>query len=270
MKLTNIGTAGANIMHLDLGALDLTSMPLDFVPGDYVDTSFEPGLPVQHFVEIPNEFLATLNENQSRILATGMLKMLHAIAVAGTDFHAADVLVEELTDELTKLVQDSELKLMDNLYEFTEKYIEKDDEDDGEPQSKVCFFTEQRRMLAATIFLGKLFSMVIQDFLNHFDELKENEVLLYPAFENAIRNSGKRGLGFIARLRDVVGTLAAHKDPKGIIPNAITRLLAIMCIRRVVYYKLDDPNDYLRFLLVTGVMNDIDRELSRINDNKAA
>ena len=262
MRFLFEGAPDANILRLDLDKLDLSDVTFD--PTDLKST-FELGIPLHRIMELPNVFLRTLNETKSRILASSMLKMLHAISSSeGTDFHTADLLVEDLTDELTGLMQNPELKLLDALAEFSDKLVEPDDEDEecvGEP----CFHFDDRKMLIATVILSKIFAMVINEFLKQFDRLDYTEVILYPMFENAIRNSGEVGSAFIDKLRAFVGTFVASKDPTGSIPNMITKTLSLAYTRRAIYYKLDDPANYLVFLLVVSVMNDIERELSYIN-----
>lgn len=206
MKFVNITEDDNTKVLLDLETLALPE--LEFSPEDVV---CDLCVKVKSLTfDVPNKFLATLTEDEAKVLATGIITMRHEIAKSERSFHGADLCAEELTDILISLVKDPVLKLFDALVWFSGPYMKPDDPE-ARPmntEDKVLY-QKDRILLMATELLSALFFMPILDFRRHFGDVLVT--LLYPAFENAIKNSGVSGAEELTKkIRAILGPDENH------------------------------------------------------------
>ena len=206
MKFVNITENGNTKVLLDLETMVIPE--LEFAPDAVV---CDLGLEVKPLTfAVPNKFLATLTEDEAKVLATGIISMRHEIAKSERSFHGADLCAEELTDTLISLVKNPVLKLFDALVWFSGPYMQPDDPEARpmDTEDKVLY-QKDRILLMATELLSALFFMPILDFRSHFGDVLVT--LLYPAFENAIRNSGVSGSEeFTKKIRAILGPDENH------------------------------------------------------------
>ena len=206
MKFVNITEDDNTKVLLDLETLALPE--LEFAPEAVV---CDLGLEVKPLTfDVPNKFLATLVEDEAKLIAMGIISMRHEIAKSERSFHGADLCAEELTDILIGLVRNPMLKLFEALVWFSSPYIQPDD-DEARPQDTKdkVLYQKDRTLLMATELLSALFFMPILDFRRHFGDVVVT--LLYPAFENAIRNSGVIGAEeFTKKIRAILGPDENH------------------------------------------------------------
>lgn len=215
MKLVSITENKITKVMLDLETLALPEV--EFTPEDTVcdigrdhsDLTFK----------VVNEFLATLIEDETKILATGLIDMRKAIAKYGNNYHGVWECSDELTGILVGLVTNPVLKLFEALTAFSDKYIPVENSEERPQDITECTLTRnEQRMLIATSLLSSLCVMVIHDFETHFSNLSvpdvtlyphlENvsipDVALYPAFENAIKADSAAAKSFIEIMRAIM------------------------------------------------------------------
>ena len=206
MKFVNITENDNTKVMLDLETMVITE--LEFAPEAIV---YDFGVKVKSLTfDVPNKFLATLTEDEAKVLATGIISMHNEIAKSERNFHGADLCAEELTDILINLVKNPVLKLFDALVWFSGPYIQPED-DEARPQDTEdkVLYQKDRILLMATELLSALCFTVILHFRRYFGDVLI--ALLYPAFENAIRNSGVSGAEeFTKKIRAILGPDENH------------------------------------------------------------
>lgn len=201
MKFVNVTENKITKVMLDLETLDLHE--LDFDPNDVVcdmgsdcsDLTFK----------AVNEFLATLIEDEAKLLATALIDMRYAIAKYGNNFHGADVCAEELTDILVGLVINPALRLFEALTAFSDKYVP-EVKPDERPQDipERTLLREEQKMLIAASLLSSLCVMAVHDFETHFSNVPVTDAVLYPVFENAIKSDGAAAESFTEKMRTIM------------------------------------------------------------------
>ena len=201
MKFVNITENKITKVMLDLETLALPEV--EFTPedvvcdlgGDYSDLTFK----------AVNEFLATLTEDETKILATGLIGMRKAIAKYGNNYHGADVCTEDLTDVLVGLVTNPVLRLFEALTTFSDRYVP-EVKPDERPQDipERTLFREEQKMLIAASLLSSLCVMANRDFETHFSNVPVTDVVLYPAFENAIKADSAAAESFTEKMRTIM------------------------------------------------------------------
>ena len=201
MRFINITENKITKVMLDLETLVLSE--LEFTPedtvcdlgGDYSNLTFK----------AVNKFLATLIEDELKLLATALIDMRYAIAKYGNSFHGAEVCAEELTDILAGLVTNPALKLFEALTAFSDKYVPAENPK-GRPQDipERTLFREEQKMLIAASLLSSLCVMTVRDFETHFSNVPVTEVVLYPVFENAIKADSAAAKRFTEKMRTII------------------------------------------------------------------
>ena len=183
MKFTKTTVDAATVVMLDLEALDLLEYKLD---SEDTACVFE-GTRDFDFT-IVNEFLDSLNEPTLRRMVRILTNMRRCIANCGHDDPAADECVGKLQLFMQGLFDGTSSNITGNLfgelYNFSAKYT---------TSNKVYNHAETRQMLLATSLLSALCIMVIHDFETHFTDVSEPFRVLYPVFEEAIKNCGING-----------------------------------------------------------------------------
>ena len=201
MRFINITENKITKVMLDLETLVLSE--LEFTPedtvcdlgGDYSNLTFK----------AVNKFLATLIEDEIKLLATALIDMRYAIAKYGNSFHGAEVCAEELTDILAGLVTNPALKLFEALTAFSDKYVPAENPK-GRPQDipERTLSREEQKMLIAASLLSSLCVMTVRDFETHFSNVPVTEVVLYPVFENAIKADSAAAKRFTEKMRTIM------------------------------------------------------------------
>lgn len=162
---------------------------------------------------IVNEFLSSQNEHTLSYIARTLIDMRRCIVNSGYNDHAADECVGELKLSMYELVDNLPMSptgnLFKDLYNFSAKYTTPDKVDSGYFNFVVM---DDRQMLVAASLLSALCVMVIHNFKTHFTDVSEPLQILYPVFEETIRNSDVDGaMEFVERNRDLVSNM--HDDP---------------------------------------------------------
>ena len=200
MKFVNIVEDGITKVILDLEAVTIPAFKLE--SRDTVCV-FE-GTHDFDFT-IVNEFLASQNEHTLSYIARTLIDMRRCIVNSGHDDPAADECVGELKLSMYELVDNLPMSptgnLFDDLYNFSAKYTTPDKVDIG-------YFKNDRQMLVAASLLSALCVMVIHNFKTHFTDVSEPLQILYPVFEETIRDSDVDGaMEFVERNRALVSNL---------------------------------------------------------------
>lgn len=150
---------------------------------------------------IVNEFLASQNESTLSYIARTLIDMRRCIVNSGHDDPAADECVGELSLIMHDLFDNLLMSLFWDLYNFSAKYTTPDKVDIG-------YFKNDRQMLVAASLLSALCIMVIHNFKTHFTDVSEPLQVLYPVFEENIRDSDVDGAKeFVERNRALVSNM---------------------------------------------------------------
>ena len=178
MKFVNITEDGTTKVILDLKATDLPTYKFD-----WRDTVCKFKGTHDFDFTIVNEFLDSLDESTLRYIARTLINMRRCIANYGHDDPAADKCVGELRlfvkDLCDNLPMSSTGNLFGDLYNFSAKHT---------TSGKADSHANSRQMLVAASLLSALCIMIIHDFKTHFTDVSEPLQILYPVFEEAIRD----------------------------------------------------------------------------------
>ena len=178
---------GTTFVALDLKAIP--SLPGEF---DYMRTicMFRGTYHAFDFTII-NEFLSRLDKITLKHIVSTLSNMRRCIANSGHDDPAADKCVGEISQYMKELVEYTPMYLTGNilkeLYRYSKKFITKNSR-----VSKSCSVIDRKMFITASL-LSALCVMVIHDFETHFTDVDEPLQVLYPVFEEAIKNSGIDG-----------------------------------------------------------------------------
>ena len=186
MKFVYSVENGTTFVVLDLKAIP--SLPGEFDCRDTVCT-FKG---THHFdFTIINEFLASLDKTTLKHIVSTLSNMRRCIANSGHDDPAADKCVGEISQYMKELVEYTPMYLTGNilkeLYRYSKKFITKNSR-----VSESCSVIDRKMFITASL-LSALCVMVIHDFETHFTDVDEPLQVLYPVFEEAIKNSGIDG-----------------------------------------------------------------------------
>ena len=178
---------GTTFVALDLKAIP--SLPGEF---DYMRTicMFRGTYHAFDFTII-NEFLSRLDKITLKHIVSTLSNMRRCIANSGHDDPAADKCVGEISQYMKELVEYTPMYLTGNilkeLYRYSKKFIT-----ENSRVSKSCSVIDREMFITASL-LSALCVMVIHDFETHFTDVDEPLQVLYPVFEEAIKNSGIDG-----------------------------------------------------------------------------
>jgi hypothetical protein len=183
MKFVNITENNITKVMLDLETLTLPSYKLDSE-----DTVCNLKGTHDFDFTIVNEFLDSQDYYTLRYIACTLINMRRCIANSGHDDSAADKCVGELSKFMKDLFDNLPMSptgnLFGDLYNFSAKYT---------TSGKVDSHTNNMQMLVAASLLSALCIMVIHDFKTHFTDVSEPLQILYPVFEEAIRDCAVTG-----------------------------------------------------------------------------
>lgn len=198
MKFINSIEDGITKVILDLEAVTLPSYTLNSE-----DTICEFERTHDFDFTVVNEFLDSQDEYTLRYIARTLTNMRRCIANAGHDDPAADKCVGELRLFMYELLDNLPMShtgnLFGDLYNFSAKYTTPD---------KVSRNANGRQMYVAASLLSALCIMIIQDFKTHFTDVAEPFQILYPVFEEAIKDCGVDGAKkFVEENRTLVSNM---------------------------------------------------------------
>ena len=135
---------------------------------------------------IINEFLSSQHESTLSYIARTLINMRRCIVNSGHDDPAADECVGELRLSMFELFDTLPMSptgnLFNDLYNFSAKYITPNEAD------SCC--SNDTQMLVAASLLSALCVMVIHNFKTHFTDVSDPLQILYPVFEETIRDCG--------------------------------------------------------------------------------
>jgi len=208
MKFVNITENKITKVMLDLETLDLPGYELD---SDDTVCVFDE---VRNYdFTIVNEFLGNLNESSLGSMVIILTNMRKCIVNFGYDDPAADECVGRLKQFMRDLFDNVSFKLTGNLFSdlcsFSSKYITPD-KADSRPQdiNDKTWYAKDRQMPVAASLLSALCIMIIHDFETHFTDVSEPLQVLYPVFEETIRDCGVDGAkDFVERNRNLVSRM---------------------------------------------------------------
>ena len=215
MKFVNITENKITKVMLDLETLALPSYKLD--SEDTVCVFDE----VRNYdFTIVNEFLGSLDEPTLRYVVRTLTNMRRTIANSQHDDPAADTCVGELRRFMKDLFDDLPLNLplsltgnlFRALYNFSGKYVTPDKTDSrSQDINDKTWYAKDRQMPVAASLLSALCIMIIHDFKTHFIDVLEPLQVLYPVFEETIRDCGVDGAkDFVERNRNLVSCMEEY------------------------------------------------------------
>lgn len=196
MKFVNSVENGITKVILDLETITIPSYKLDsmdtvcmFKGTRYFDFT------------IVNEFLDSQHEYTLRYIARTLINMRRCITNSEQDDLAADKCVGELRlfmkDLFDNLLMSPTRNLFGELYNFSAKHTPPDISDGH--------IDKDRQMLVAVSLLSALCIMIIHDFETHFTDVSEPRQILYPVFEENIRDCNVDGAKkFVEENRTIV------------------------------------------------------------------
>lgn len=198
MEFTNIVDDGITIVILDLNSLHLPACEIEW---QETVCKFE-GTHDFDFTVV-NVFLDRQDDDTLRYIARTLTTMRRYIANAGHDEQAADKCVSELSKFMKDLFDNLPMSptgnLFGDLYNFSAKYT---------TSGKADSHANGRQMYVAASLLSALCIMIIQDFKTHFTDVAEPFQILYPVFEEAIRDCGVDGAKeFVEENRTLVSNM---------------------------------------------------------------
>ena len=139
---------------------------------------------------IINEFLSRLDKITLKHIVSTLSNMRRCIANSGHDDPAADKCVGEISQYMKELVEYTPMYLTGNilkeLYSYSKEFVSEANKVEGYP-------TIRREMFITASLLSALCVMVIHDFETHFTDVDDPCRVLYPVFEEAIRDCGIDG-----------------------------------------------------------------------------
>ena len=184
VKFVNIVENGITKVILDLEAVTIPAFKLE--PRDTVCV-FE-GTHDFDFTII-NEFLSSQHESTLSYIARTLIDMRRCIVNSGHDDPAADECVGELRLSMFELFDTLPMSptgnLFNDLYNFSAKCIT--------PNEADSYCSNDVQMLVAASLLSALCVMVIHNFKTHFTDVSDPLQILYPVFEETIRDCGVDG-----------------------------------------------------------------------------
>lgn len=137
---------------------------------------------------IVNEFLDSQDEITRRHIARKLINMRRCIANSYHDDQVADKCICELSKFMKDLIGNLPMiptgNLFEYLYNFSAKYT---------TFGKADSHANSRQMLVAASLLSALCVMIIHDFKTHFTDVSDPLQILYPVFEETIRDCGVDG-----------------------------------------------------------------------------
>ena len=138
---------------------------------------------------IINEFLSSQHESTLSYIARTLIDMRRCIVNSGYNDPAADECVGELRLSMFELFDTLPMSptgnLFKDLYNFSAKYTTRNEVD--------SYCTNDVQMLVAASLLSALCVMVIHNFKTHFTDVADPLQILYPVFEETIRDCGVDG-----------------------------------------------------------------------------
>ena len=199
MKFVNIVENGITKVILDLEAVTIPAFKLE--SRDTVCV-FE-GTHDFDFT-IVNEFLSSQHESTLSYIARTLIDMRRCIVNHGHNDPAADECVGELRLSMFELFDTLPMSptgnLFNDLYNFSAKYIT--------PNEVDSYCSNDIQMLVAASLLSALCVMVIHNFKTHFTDVSDPLQILYPVFEETIRDCGVDGAKeFVEGYRTLVSNM---------------------------------------------------------------
>lgn len=183
MEFSTIIDDGITAVILDLNSLHLPEREIEW---QEIVCKFE-GTRNFDFTVV-NAFLDRQDDDTLRYIARTLTTMRRCIANSGHDEPAANKCVGELSKFMKNLFDNLPMShtgnLFGDLYNFSAKYTTPD---------KVSSYVNSRQMYVAASLLSALCIMIIHDFKTHFTDVSEPFQILYPVFEEAIRDCGVDG-----------------------------------------------------------------------------
>ena len=184
VKFVNIVENGITKVILDLEAVTIPAFKLE--SRDTVCV-FE-GTHDFDFTII-NEFLSSQHESTLSYIARTLIDMRRCIVNSGHDDPAADECAGELRLSMFELFDTLPMSptgnLFNDLYNFSAKYIT--------PNEVDSYCSNDIQMLVAASLLSALCVIVIHNFKTHFTDVSDPLQILYPVFEETIRDCGVDG-----------------------------------------------------------------------------
>jgi len=153
---------------------------------------------------IVNEFLSSQNEHTLSYIARTLINMRRCIVNSGHNDPAADECFGRLKLSMYELVDTLPMSptgnLFNDLYNFSAKYIT--------PNEADSYCSNDVQMLVAASLLSALCVMVIHNFKTHFTDVSDPLQILYPVFEETIRDCGVDGAKeFVEGYRTLVSNM---------------------------------------------------------------
>ena len=153
---------------------------------------------------IINEFLNSQHESTLSYIARTLINMRRCIVNSGHDDPAADECVGELRLSMFELFDTLPMSptgnLFNDLYNFSSKYTTRNEVDE--------YCTNDVQMLIAASLLSALCVTVIHNFKTHFTDVSDPLQILYPVFEETIRDCDVDGAKeFVERYRTLVSNM---------------------------------------------------------------
>lgn len=198
MKFVNIVENGITKVILDLEALHLQ----EYEPNS-TDTVCTFERTIDFDFSIINEFLSRLDAPKLRTIATTLIMMRRYIALYGHVDPAADEYVGNLRHLMQKLFNRTYPtgSVFEELYSYSKEFVSEANKVEGYP-------TIRREMFITASLLSALCVMVIHDFETHFTDVYDPCRVLYPVFEEAIRDCGIDGAKeFVEGYRTLVSNM---------------------------------------------------------------
>ena len=203
MKFIKITENEHTKIMLDLESLTLPEMA---VTADDVTLNVSKDSPRDY--SFVNEFLTALNDDRAAILATSLINMQRAV----NKHEDAEECAKAFADILTGLTQNTELNLIGSLREFSHNTC------DICPDANVAtiWYKPTREMVTVASLLSALCSIPLFNVLRYCHSNNNSRVsdIVYPVFENAIKDSGPAGKRFVNYIRDIVDTALGEKESK--------------------------------------------------------
>lgn len=198
MEFINIVDDGITAVILDLNSLHLPEREIEW---QEMVCKFE-GTHDFDFTII-NKFLASLDKATLIYIARTLINMRRCIANHENDDPAADKCVGKLRlfmkDLFDNLPMSHTGNLFGDLYNFSAKHT---------TSGKTDSHANGRQMFVAASLLSALCIMIIHDFKTHFTDVSEPLQILYPVFEEAIRDCDVDGAKeFVEENRTLVSNM---------------------------------------------------------------
>lgn len=157
--------------------------------------------------ELVNKFLKTLSEDESKILASGLVDM-HRTVNKISNPADCDECVNELTNILTNMLQNPDLVLFDKLCSFSS------DIDESYNGLSTVWHPLFCRWLLASSLLSSMCVMTFNQFLVYFSGVRIRNVYRRwnSIFVDSIKQSGKRGMALIDYTQEILSASLENCD----------------------------------------------------------